>query len=139
MKGWCNGDLVCSASGDGSVQLWNISDISSTSPAMCYKEHTQEVYSIDCCKNDIGTFISSSWDCTIKLWNTLYSKSLSTYDEHSHIVYQTKFSPNHLNTFASVSGDGCLKIWNTNCSTAMITVQTNSPEVLFGTNILNIK
>lgn len=96
---------------------------------MCYKEHNQEIYSIDCSKNDIGTFISSSWDCTVKLWDSLYSKSLSTFHEHSHLVYQCKFSPLHRNTFASVSGDGCLKVWNTNCSTSVITIQTHSPEV----------
>lgn len=128
-KGWCNGDLICSASGDGSIQLWNINHKSGTSPAMCYKEHAEEIYSIDCNRRDIGTFISSSWDCTVKLWDNLYSKSLSTFHEHSQLVYQSKFSPLHQNTFASVSGDGLLKIWNMNCPTAMITVQTQSPEV----------
>lgn len=130
LKDWCNNDLICTASGDGSMQLWNNSDSSSaTTPAMCYREHSEEIYSVDCSKNDAGRIISSSWDCTVKLWDILYSKSLSTYNEHSQLVYQSKFSPNHIDTFASVSGDGYLKLWNTNCSTAVITVQTNSPEV----------
>lgn len=98
---------------------------------MCYKEHSQEASSVDCSKNDVGIFISSSWDCSVKLWDALYAKSLSTYHEHSQLVYQTKFSPYLPKTFASVSGDGYLKIWNTNCSTAIITAKTHSPEVLF--------
>ncbi|KAJ6642299.1 Peroxisomal targeting signal 2 receptor, partial [Pseudolycoriella hygida] len=128
--GWCTSDLVCSASGDGSVQLWNVGLISSTTPTMCYIEHLQEVCSVDCSKYYVGTFVTSSWDRSVKLWNTSYSKSLSSYQEHSDIVYQTKFSPHLHNTFASVSGDGCLKIWNTNCSTAVATVETQCPEVL---------
>lgn len=130
-KAWLKGinNLIYSASGDGGIQLWNISNDSSTSPVFCYKEHSQEACSVDCSKNDVGTFISSSWDCTVKLWNALYAKSLSTYQEHSQLVYHTKFSPNLTNTFASVSGDGYLKLWSTNSSTSIITVQTLSPEV----------
>lgn len=130
-KTWCKGnsDLVLSASGDGSILLWNITNASSPSPAMCYREHSQEACSVDCSKNDVGAFISSSWDCTVKLWDALYTKALSTYYEHSQLVYHVKFSPHLPKMFASVSGDGNLKLWNTNCFTAMTTVQTRSAEV----------
>lgn len=57
-------------------------------------------------------FLSGSWDCSIKLWDPLYTASLRTYIGHSDLVYNAKFSPAMANVFASVSGDGYLKLWD---------------------------
>lgn len=71
-----------------------------------------EVHSVDW--NQVGktTFISGSWDETIKLWDPLYDHSLMTFKEHKSCIYATIWSPTHPDRFASASGDHTLKIWD---------------------------
>lgn len=108
------------ANGDGGVQLWdaNASDshssyIAYNKPKQCYREHSKEV----CCVDwnyfpSNPSFLSGSWDCTIKYWNPDYLTSISTYESHTKLVNAVKFAKNLANVFASVSADGYLKIWN---------------------------
>lgn len=60
------------------------------------------------------TFLTGSWDDSIKLWTPRDHRSLKTFREHQYCVYGTTFSPRIPDLFASVSGDYTLKIWNTN-------------------------
>lgn len=112
---------LISACGDGSIQLWNIDediDVNANTtdyskPISLYCEHSKEVCSIDwghLSQNPL--FLSSSWDCSIRLWNPEYTMSLKTYTNHTQLVYESKFSKKMPNIFASVSADGCLKIWD---------------------------
>lgn len=134
-----NADSVVTASGDGGLQLWNINsdsiggDLSpSTSPKMCYQEHTKEVYSVDWSKaRQEQLMLSASWDCSIKLWDPLRTSSLSTYQGHSELVYNAKFALHMPNTFASVSGDGFLKIWNSMSMRPVASVKAHNAEVNF--------
>lgn len=117
-------NLLITACGDGGIQLWEIdsnsNDLPSTlsgynKPKSIYNEHTKEVCSIDWCSTAQNpTFLSSSWDCSIKLWNPeCTQQSLSTFNGHSKLVYEAKFAKHIKSIFASVSGDGCLKFWDT--------------------------
>lgn len=105
-------NIVVTASGDGSLQMWNLFDSVSKAPFCCYNEHKKEVYSVDWSRTS-QLLLSASWDCSIKLWDPTRFKSLHTYIGHSQLVYNAMFSPFIPNTFASVSGDGQLKLWNT--------------------------
>lgn len=105
---------------DGGVQLWDVnSDDSHSSyiaynkPKQCYREHSKEVCCVDWSYFHSNTsFLSGSWDCTIKNWHPDYIISLHTYESHTKLVNAVKFAKNLANVFASVSADGYLKIWN---------------------------
>lgn len=113
---------MISACGDGGIQLWEIdsnsNDLPSTlsgynKPKSLYLEHTKEVCSVDWCSSAQNpSFLSSSWDCSVKLWNPERSQSLRTYNGHSELVYEAKYAKHMPNIFASVSGDGFLKLWD---------------------------
>lgn len=109
---------MITACGDGSIQLWDTDSLSSSysaysKPKSCYREHTKEVCSVHWNHSfENPSFLSSSWDGTIKLWNPDYITSLNTYRNHTKLVYAAKFSKRTRNVFASVSADGYLKLWN---------------------------
>lgn len=112
-------DKLISACGDGSIQLWNTdvdvnaNTIDYSKPKSLYREHSKEVCSVDwACLSQNPLFLSSSWDCSIRLWNPEYNMSLKTYTNHTQLVYESKFSKKMTNIFSSVSADGYLKIWD---------------------------
>lgn len=133
-----NENVAVSASGDGSLQLWNCGAVDDKNPAAaamvpqtCYREHTKEVYSVDWSKTrQEQLMVSASWDCTTKLWDPLRTHSLSTYRGHSELVYNAKFALHMPNTFASVSGDGYLKIWNALSQRPTASVKAHDAEVV---------
>lgn len=97
-----------------------------------YREHTKEIYSVNWSRLCAGSFLASSWDKTIKLFDVNSSQSLATYVGHTDLVFCSTFSPFNKNTFASVSCDGTLKLWDTTCpSRAIMTVKdADSAELL---------
>ena len=144
-----------SVSGDGSVKLWDIH--SPGNPLRSFEEHTHEIYSVDwnLVQKDIqlplhlsnpsapapslslyslniydlvlDTFITGSWDDSIKLWNPREDRSLCTYKEHQYCVYGTVWSPRLPDVFASVSGDYTLKIWNYNGTLSLPSLSLTLP------------
>lgn len=125
-----NSSIVVTASGDGSLQMWSIID----NPGLLetFSEHKNEVYSLDWSKTRQEQLIlSSSWDCSIKLWDPNKKSSLSTFLGHTELVYNAIWSPLIPNCFASVSGDGTLKIWNSlNSNFPNFTIKVHDAEVL---------
>lgn len=67
-----NEDLMVTASGDGSVQLWKTFQ-SLSQPVMCYKEHSLEASSVDWNNHLIA---SGSWDQTVKIVRFLQLKEI---------------------------------------------------------------
>lgn len=58
------------------------------------------------------TFLSSSMDWTIRLWDRKRSVALHTFEDSGDYVFDVKWSPSHPGVFASVDGTGQLSIWN---------------------------
>ncbi|XP_031634526.1 peroxisomal targeting signal 2 receptor isoform X2 [Contarinia nasturtii] len=112
-----NPNILISACGDGTVQLWDVDSKSMSlvsgysKPKSCYSEHGSEVCCVDWSSQD-SLFLSGSWDCSIKLWNPNYKMSLKTYNGHRKLVYESKFGKKNSNIFMSASADGYLKIWD---------------------------
>lgn len=116
-------NLLLSGSGDGSVQLWNI-DEDAQKPIQVYRDHLKEIYSVNWSRISAGSFITSSWDTTLKLFDVNSSVPLSTYHGHTDLAFCATFSPFNKNSFASVSCDGTLKLWDIGCpSRSIMTVR----------------
>ncbi|XP_078374973.1 peroxisomal targeting signal 2 receptor-like isoform X3 [Oculina patagonica] len=125
-----NQDFSITASGDGSLQMWDIKN--PKGPIKVLKEHTAEVYGVDwSCSRQIDQFLSASWDHSIKLWDPNQAQSLATFTDHQHVVYSAVWSPHVARTFASASGDNTVRIWDISAPPhAQQTIRAHDGEVL---------
>eukprot|EP01133_Synstelium_polycarpum_P015416 gene15416-18283_t len=121
---------LASASGDGSIKVWDTNAPNGERPIKSFEEHTKEVYSIDWNLVTKDTFVSGSWDLSIKIWNPRADRSLRTFREHRYCIYSTVWAPRNPNLFASVSGDTSLKIWDHRDNRSLNTIKAHDNEVL---------
>ncbi|KAH9846136.1 WD40 repeat-like protein [Lenzites betulinus] len=107
---------LVSASGDGSLKLWdimiNVGPLPPDLPIRAWHEHTREVFSVDWSNINKDQFISSSWDGTVKLWTPERARSITTIHAHPSCVYQALFSPHQPDVIATCSTDGTVKIFD---------------------------
>ncbi len=108
-----NSSQVVSASGDGSVKLFDL-NTKDDFPIAHWHEHQTEVSGVHWNPLRKDLFLTASWDNTVKLFDPRRPKSLTTYAEHTYCVYQAIWSPRRPNVFASASGDGTVRIWDMN-------------------------
>ncbi|CCH45048.1 putative WD repeat-containing protein [Wickerhamomyces ciferrii] len=107
---------VATANGDGSIKIFDIGV--SQFPILQLKEHRREVFSINWNMNDKSTFVSSSWDGTIKLWTPSRKQSLATFNAvkphaQNNCVYQTVFSPHNPSMLVSANANSHIQVWDT--------------------------
>ncbi|KAB8299312.1 hypothetical protein EYC80_001387 [Monilinia laxa] len=104
-----NENQVAISSGDGSVKIFDttVNDF----PVGNYHEHSREVFAVHWNLVSKDTFVSSSWDGTIKLWNPNRTSSLLTLPTHS-CTYSSAFSPHSPSVISSVSSDSHLRIFD---------------------------
>ncbi|KAI0048122.1 WD40 repeat-like protein [Auriscalpium vulgare] len=118
---------LVSASGDGSIKLWDITlNVSyppprpgpgaytglSDRPIRAWHEHTREVFGVDWSNIQKDQFVSCCWDGTVKLWNPEHPRALTTLQAHHACVYQALFSPHHPGLLATCSTDGTVRLFD---------------------------
>ncbi|RKP08501.1 WD40-repeat-containing domain protein [Thamnocephalis sphaerospora] len=101
---------LVTGSGDGSVKLWDVT--LSEFPIQNWSEHTREVYSVNWNLIRKDTFLTASWDLTVKWWTPERPQSLATFAGHQHCVYEASWSPHEPDLFASACGDRIIRLWD---------------------------
>jgi peroxin-7 len=100
---------ILTASGDGSIKLFDIS--LNQFPIQSWTEHAREVFSVHWNLVSKDTFLSSSWDGCIKIWNPTRTDSLVTLPTHS-CTYSAQFSPHNPSLLSAVSSDSHLRVFD---------------------------
>lgn len=125
-----NENILVSASGDGSIKVWDLALPPQQNPARSLEEHTHEVYSVDWNSVRRDSFLSGSWDDTIKLWALEMPRAIRTFAEHTYCVYAAVWNPAHADVFASASGDATMRIWDLREPRSTLVIPGSQGEIL---------
>ncbi|RWR89234.1 WD40 repeat [Cinnamomum micranthum f. kanehirae] len=125
-----NDNLIVAAIADGSVKVFDLALPPSANPIRSLHEHSREIHSVDWNPVRRDSFLSASWDDTVKLWTVDRPASLRTFKEHAYCVYAAIWNPRHADVFASASGDCTLRVWDIREPAATIVIPAHDFEIL---------
>lgn len=104
--------LLIAAVADGSLKIYDLSLPPTSNPIRSLHEHAREAHGVDFNTVRKDSFLSASWDDTVKLWTVDRPTSVRTFKEHGYCVYSAAWNPRHADIFASASGDCTARIWD---------------------------
>lgn len=116
-----NGQLLASASTDGTIKLWGADG----TPLASWEGHGGEVFVSVRFSPDGQAIASSSSDRTVRLWN-LQGEELAVLEGHSGTVIDVAFSSDG-SQIASTSEDGTVKLWNTSGNELLTLADHDAP------------
>lgn len=108
-----NGAVLASASRDGTVKLWDVSDSvrdRSSTPLHTLSGHTGEIKAIAFSPNG-RVLASASDDGTVRLWNWRTGSYLTTLVDLDSPIWSVAISPDG-STLATGSRDGIVRLWH---------------------------
>ncbi|RHY59350.1 hypothetical protein DYB38_000525 [Aphanomyces astaci] len=102
---------LVAACANGHLKLFDVTT-SDNFPIQSFAEHTNEVSGVNWGLVDRTSFVSASWDHTIKLWHPQHPASMQTLRGHTGPVYNAVWSAVEASHVASCSGDGSVRLWD---------------------------
>ena len=105
--------VLLAASMDGHIRLYDVQAAAENRPLTQFSEHTAEVSGIDWNLVAKESFVSSSWDGSVKLWVPERPASVVTLVEHAGSkIYECRCAPHHPSWLLSAAGDGTARVWD---------------------------
>ncbi|KAG6040976.1 hypothetical protein E4U41_006366 [Claviceps citrina] len=104
-----NENQLIVACGDGSLKLFDLG--LDDFPVMNFHEHKRETFSVCWSPVTKDSFLSSSWDGTVKIWSPTRAHSLRTLPIGS-CTYSASFCPSNPALLSAVSSDSHLRIYD---------------------------
>jgi WD40 repeat protein len=102
-----DGKRIASASGDGTVQVWNAS---SGTTIYTYRGHDKDVFCLAWSPD--GRYIASGGlDTTVQVWDAGNGNRVYTFHAHTDAVFSVAWSPDGTR-IASASEDGTVQVWD---------------------------
>jgi peroxin-7 len=95
--------------GDGSIRLFDLAH--DQFPIAAWSEHGREVFSVHWNLVAKDTFLSSSWDNTIRVWNPNANQSITTIPTGA-CTYSVQFSPHNPSLLSCVTGDSKVMVFD---------------------------
>ncbi|KAI7859171.1 WD40-repeat-containing domain protein [Circinella umbellata] len=120
------GGSVASASGDGTVKIWNLKD---TLPicAQTLTGHSGDVYSTRYHPNE-SHIVTGGYDKTVRLFDIVTGTTVKTFSGHQLAVTKTIFNPLG-NLVVSGSKDNTIKFWDIVSGLCIRTISSHLGEV----------
>lgn len=119
-----DGNLLASAGGDTTVQIWKARDGSSI---YTYNGHSDTVYNV-AWSPDSKRIASASYDKTVQVWDATNGYYPYTYSGHSSWVWSVAWSHNG-KYIASAGGDKVVKVWDAVNSDTLLNYRGHSGNI----------
>ncbi|KAL5104998.1 Dynein cytoplasmic 1 intermediate chain 2a [Taenia crassiceps] len=74
--------------------------------------------------NDANLYLTTSMDCTAKVWSRMEKHPLVSFEDRNDYLLHCDWSPSHPALFATVAMSGHLDIWNLNMNSEVPTAST---------------
>jgi photosystem II stability/assembly factor-like uncharacterized protein len=116
--------MLASASGDGTVRLW---DPESGENLQILRGHTEAVWRV-AFPPERQFLASASWDSTIRFWDTNSGEELRILHGHEDWILSMNFSPDG-NLLATGSQDGMVILWDTDSGELLRTMNEHTAPV----------
>lgn len=121
---------LVSSCANGALKLWHL-QTRDQFPVQSFHEHQQEVSGVNWNLVAKDSFVSASWDGTLKVWRPEVPRSLLTLAEHAGPVYNAVWNTQNASLVASCSGDRSIKVWDLNAGRSINTIpNAHGNEVL---------
>ncbi|OWM72956.1 hypothetical protein CDL15_Pgr001070 [Punica granatum] len=123
--------ILVAAVADGSVKVYDSNLPPASNPLRSLHEHSREVHSVDYNPTRRDSFLTASWDDSVKLWTVDRPASIRTFKEHAYCVYAAAWNPRHADVFASASGDCTVRVWDVREPGSTMIIPAHDFEVLY--------
>ncbi|RZR87752.1 hypothetical protein BHM03_00015215 [Ensete ventricosum] len=111
---------------DGTVKLWDTSLPPASQPVSIFREHRDEVRSVDW-NPSVNNFLSASNDAEIKLWIPGRDNSYHTFEGHTEKVNAVAWNPSQPHVFVSASYDRTVGLWDVRDNRSITRIFDNHP------------